>query len=94
MWKYPNSDYHQYLVTLEVPSELLTQIGYGTYYASKEFETTKIWTGHRGKTKYEIPEVYLNNYNIGNVVHVHKTTDSEYSDEIMMKLKDLNIPFD
>ena len=94
LWKYPNSDYHQYLVTLEVPSELLTQIGYGTYYASKEFETTKIWTGHRGKTKYEIPEVYLNNYNIGNVVHVHKTTDSEYSDEIMMKLKDLNIPFD
>lgn len=93
LWKRPNSDYYQYLVTLEVPSELLTQMGYGTYYASKEFETTKIWTGHRGKTKYEIPEVYLNNYNIGNLVHVEKTTNSAYPRDIMLKLEDLEIPF-
>lgn len=58
------------------------------------FKSSKIWTGRRGKTKYEIPEVYLDNYNIGNLVHVHKTKDSNYENNIISKLNDLEIKFE
>lgn len=94
VWKFPNSEYHQYLITLEIPIESAIKTGYGIYYSSKQFEETKIWTGYRGKTKYEIPEVYLDNYNIGNLVHVHKTKDSNYKYDITSKLNDLDIKFD
>lgn len=94
VWNKPNSDYHEYIITLEVPTELITKKGYGIYHASKEFENTKIWTGYRGKTKYEIPEVYLDNYNIGNLVHVQKTKNSNYKNDIVSKLNDLDIEFD
>lgn len=93
IWNFPNSEKHQYLITLEVPTNLINQTGYGTYYASKNFESTKIWTGYRGKTKYEIPEVYLNEYDIGNLIHVQKTKDSEYTPDILSILNNLDITF-
>lgn len=90
IWDIPNSNRHQYLLVLQVPTKWLTQKGIGTYYASKKFAETKIWTGGRGTIKYEIDEVYLDSYDIGSVINVTKIKDSKYESEIENTLQYLN----
>ena len=90
IWDIPNSNRHQYLLVLKVPTKWLTQKGIGTYYASKKFAETKIWTGRRGKFEYKIDEVYLKSYDIGSVINVIKIKDSKYESEIENTLQYLN----
>lgn len=47
-------------------NDILDQ-GQGKYYASKDFGETSIWTGRRGKTEYNLDEIYVPEYNIDNV---------------------------
>lgn len=90
IWDIPNSNRHQYLLVLQVPTKWLTQKGIGTYYASKKFAETKIWTGRRGKVEYNIDEVYLNSYDIGSVISIQKIGESKYESEIENTLEYLN----
>lgn len=90
IWDIPNSNRHQYLLELKVPTKWLTKKGIGTYYASKKFAETKIWTGRHGKVEYKIDETYLDSYDIGSVMSVQKIGDSKYESEIQNTLEYLN----
>lgn len=90
IWDIPNSNRHQYLLVLQVPTKWLTQKGIGTYYASKKFAETKIWTGRRGSVEYKIDEVYLNSYDISSVISIQKIGESKYESEIENTLQYLN----
>lgn len=90
IWDIPNSNKHQYLLVIQVPTKWLTKKGIGTYYASKKFAETKIWTGRRGTVEYKIDEVYLDLYDIGSVISIQKIKDSKYESEIENTLQYLN----
>ena len=42
--------------------------GTGVYYASKDLKNTNIWTGRRGKTEYNLDEIYVKSYKLDNVI--------------------------
>lgn len=90
IWDIPNSNRHQYLLELKVPTKWITKKGIGTYYASKKFAETKIWTGRRGTVEYKINEVYLDSYDIGSVINIQKIGQSNYESEIDNTLQYLN----
>lgn len=45
-----------------------TYTGSGVYYASKDLRSTNIWTGRRGKTEYNLDEIYVKSYSLKNVI--------------------------
>ena len=90
IWDIPNSNTHKYLLELQVPTKWITKKGIGTYYASKKFGETKIWTGRRGTVEYKIDEVYLDSYDIGSVINIQKINESKYESEIKNTLEYLN----
>ncbi len=63
--------YHRFFLELCVPVTAIAGYGTGTYYASKKFAKTKIWTGRRGSVRYDLKEIYLPEYDIRDVVSIN-----------------------
>lgn len=82
---------HKIFAIVELP-DCFIELGYGTYWASKEFEKTHIWTGRRGKTQYRVKEAYAPNYALNNVhmISLPNHTDS-YKAMYREKLKYFNV---
>lgn len=55
---------HKFDIVVELDD---AQIGEGTYMASKEFGTSKVWTGKEGKTEYKLKEAYVRYYTPENI---------------------------
>ena len=64
-WKDTN---HNFFIKCKFNKADIIDEGTGTYYASKDFEKTKTWTGRRGKSEYNLDEFYVSEYSLDNVV--------------------------
>lgn len=76
---------HEYFIVVDIPEDKVVGTGVGTYYASKSFAKTKIWTGRRGSEEYKLDEVYTSGYSIENIKEIHglhKFTDTYINAEI------------
>lgn len=63
--------------------------GSGVYYASKDLRSTNIWTGRRGKTEYNLDEIYVKSYNLKNVIaFVVKNEESNPLSKLQKDLED------
>lgn len=93
IWKFSNSDSHQYIIKLSVPKSACLKTGIGTYFASKQFKTTKVWTGRRGSVQYELEEVYLDSYDISNLVEIQETNLKVTDYDLELTAFKLGIPF-
>ena len=63
--------------------------GSGVYYASKDLRSTNIWTGRRGKTEYNLDEIYVKSYSLENVVaFVVKNEEANPLSKLQKDLKD------
>ena len=63
--------------------------GPGVYYASKDLRSTNIWTGRRGKTEYNLDEIYVKSYNLKNVIaFVVKNEESNPLSKLQKDLED------
>lgn len=90
---------HRFTVKCRLnPDEL--SYGNGVYYAAKDLDKTKIWTGRRGKVEYNLDEMYAKSYDINDVISIialkgnnpfDMYTD-DVSQEYLDKLKELGIP--
>lgn len=67
-WK---DDRHKFFIKTDIPANKILGEGTGIYYASKMFAITKTWNGKRGKTRYELEEVYISSYSIHNVLKIY-----------------------
>lgn len=63
MW---SDKYHRFMVEVKIPIKDINK-SVGTYFASSDLNDTKIWTGRRGKTKYELDEFSIKKYSIKDV---------------------------
>lgn len=59
---------HEFTIKCLFKDTEVADQGQGKYYASSDFSKTNVWTGKRGKTEYNLDEVYVSKYNIDNVV--------------------------
>lgn len=92
---------HQFTIKCKLNPDKLSY-GSGVYYAAKNLDKTKIWTGRRGKVEYNLDEIYAKSYDINNVVSMialngdnpfDMYTD-DVSQEYLNKLKELGIPIE
>lgn len=60
---------HRFSIIVDIPDNRLSY-GLGTYYASKSFEKTHIWSGRRGKVEYQVLEYYCESYSINDVLFI------------------------
>lgn len=61
---------HKFFVILDIPNNQI-ELGKGIYYASKNLSKTKIWSGRKGNTVYEIQEAYIDKYSYKNVCTIY-----------------------
>ena len=98
MWR---DSAHCILIECKFSNEEISESGTGQYWAAKNFKDTKIWTGRRGNTNYELDEIYVKEYSLKNVINIYgginksifqflyERFNDEYANEIIDKLKSL-----
>ena len=86
---------HNFFIKCKFNKSDIVDEGIGTYYASKDFGKTKIWTGRRGNSEYNIDEFYVSEYSLDNVVSIkYDNLDlftDDYKNEYMNMFNSLGI---
>ena len=88
-----NSDTHQYNIKLSVPKAACSKTKTVPYLASKQFKHMKVLTGHKGSVQYELKEVYLDSYDISNLVEIQETNLKVTDYDLELAAFKLGIPF-
>ncbi len=83
-WK---DSFHLFHITVNIPDNALSCIS--TYWASKDFGKTKVWTGREGKTEYKIEECFTRCYWPTDIIGL-EVCDSCYTDTA---IKNNIVPF-
>lgn len=94
VWRDSN---HMFTIKCKLNSSSI-YTGTGKYYASNSFDKTKIWTGRRGSKEYNLDEIYVESYDIKNVISFITEKDDPFGvyntrtrDEIYSILEDNKI---
>lgn len=93
IWK---DSQHEILIKCQFNSDDVLGNGIGDYWASKDFATTGVWTGRRGKTNYKLDEFYVKEYNLHNIIGfyggrdqtISNYLDNKFNKEWAQKFKD------
>jgi hypothetical protein len=79
---------HVFFIKCKFNESDIVDTGIGTYYASKDFAKTKVWTGRRGNTEYQLDEFYVSEYNLDNVVAFDYEALSLFNDDYQKMFTD------